>query len=135
MSELTEPDNDDPDIALALKSYRAYARGDIDQAVVPLHPDVEWIEPEEFPDGGRRKGPTAVAEYLRNSRARWSELVSKPTPHRRGDDIVIIHQVCGRLTDGSPYEVTVADVFTVQHGQVVRMKAYADPTEALDSQS
>jgi len=123
----------DPDVTLVLNSYEAFARGDIDQAVAPLHPDVEWVEPDEFPHGGRRQGPEAVADYLRSSRALWAEFASEPTPHRRGDDIVIVHHVSGRLIDGTPHDVTVADVFTVRDGVVVRMKAYADPAEALAS--
>jgi ketosteroid isomerase-like protein len=125
----------EPDVALVLKAYAAFACGDIDQAVASLHPEVEWVEPDEFPNGGRRRGPDAVADYLRRSRAMWTELVSEPTPHRRGDDIVIVHHVFGRLVDGTPHDVTVADVFTVRDGLVVRMKAYVDPAEALASGS
>jgi hypothetical protein len=66
-----------------------------------LHPDVEWIEPDEFPNGGRRQGRAAVAEYLRGARKMWAELVSEASAIRRGDDIVIIHHVSGRLIDGS----------------------------------
>jgi ketosteroid isomerase-like protein len=121
----------DPDVALVLRCYEAYARGDIEQAVAPLHPEVEWVEPDEFPNGGRRQGPAAVADYLRSSRSMWAELVSEPTPYRRGDKIVIVHHVSGRAVDGSTPDITVADVFTVKDGQVVRMKAYADPAEAL----
>lgn len=120
----------DPDISLVLDSYRAYAAGDIDRAVAPLHPQVEWIEPEEFPGGGRLVGPAAVADYLRASRAGWSQFSSEPTAHRRGEDIVVLHHVSGTLADGTPHEFTVADVFTVRDGQVVRMQAYADPNEA-----
>jgi ketosteroid isomerase-like protein len=100
-----------------------------------MHPDVEWIEPDEFPNGGRRQGPAAVADYLRSSRSMWAELVSEPTPYRRGDKIVIVHHVSGRMVDGSTPDITVADVFTVKDGQVVRMKAYADPAEALSRYS
>ena len=129
---VTEPD---ADVALLLRSYAAFARGDIDEAVAPLHPDVEWVEPDEFPNGGRRTGPAAVADYLSQSRAMWAELVSEATPYRRGRDIVIVHHLSGRLTDGSPRDVTVADVFTVQDGRVVRMQAYANPSEALGSRT
>jgi ketosteroid isomerase-like protein len=114
-----------------LRAYDAFARGDIDGAVADLHPDVEWTEPEDFPGGGRRHGPDAVAEYLRESRATWSEMVSEPTAHRRGDKIVVVHRVSGRLVDGTAADVTVADVFTVRNGQVVKMTAYTDPAEAL----
>jgi ketosteroid isomerase-like protein len=126
-----QTDDVDADVLVVLRAYEAFARGDIEQAVVALHPEVEWIEPEEFPNGGRRRGPVAVAEYLRSSRAMWAELVSQPTLYRRGEDIVIIHHAFGRLVDGTPHDVTVADVFTLRDGQVIRMHAYADPTEPL----
>jgi ketosteroid isomerase-like protein len=116
---------------MVLRAYEAFARGDIERAVSGLHPDVDWTEPDEFPGGGRYRGPEAVAGYLRNSRAGWAELVSEATPHRRGDKIVIVHHVHGRLVDGGAQDVTVADVFTVRDGLVVRMTAYADPAEAL----
>jgi ketosteroid isomerase-like protein len=61
-------------------------------------------------------------------------VVSETTPYRRGEHIVIVHHVSGRMVDGSTLDVTVADVFTVQDGQVVRMRAYADPAEALTRQ-
>lgn len=122
----------DPDVRMVLDSYAAYARGDIDAAVAPLHPDVEWIEPDSFPNGGAYRGPVAVAGYLRESHAMWRELVSSPTATRRGDDIVVVHHVRGVLADGTPHEMTVADVFTVVDGQVVRMRAYEDPASAPD---
>ncbi len=65
----------------------------------------------------------------------WAELVSETSAIRRGDDIVIIHHVSGRLIDGSTHEITVADVFTVRDGLVVRMRAHADPAEVLDAGS
>lgn len=74
-------------------------------------------------------------DYLQTSRAMWSELVSETTPYRRGENIVIVHHVSGRMVDGSIHHVTVADVYTIRDGQVVRMTAYADPAEALASDS
>jgi ketosteroid isomerase-like protein len=121
----------DPEIAEVLAAYAAFARGDIDRAVARLHPHVEWIEPAEFPYGGRRVGPAAVADYLRRSRSTWAEVVSEPTAHRRGDDIVVVHHLHGNLADGTVRDATVADVFTFSDGLVVRMQAYADPAEAF----
>lgn len=126
---MSETDSQDTEIALVLSCYAAYAEGDFDRAVAPLHPDVEWIEPEEFLGGGRRQGPQAVAEYLRASWEQWAELVSEPTAYRRGGDIVVVHRVHGRLTDGTEHRMAVADVFTLRDGQVVRMHAYADPDQ------
>jgi ketosteroid isomerase-like protein len=123
----------DDDIELVLRAYRAFGRGDIDAAVADLHPDVEWIEPEEFPNGGRHVGPAAVAAYLSASYDTWAELHSEPTATRRGGDpagdIVVEHHLHGVLRDGTPHQATVADVFTVRDGRVVRMRAYADPAD------
>lgn len=121
----------DPEIAMVLTAYAAFARGDIDQAIAGLHPCVEWIEPEHFPYGGCRVGPAAVAGYLRHSRSLWAELVSEPTATRRGNHIVVVHHVHGRLADGTFRDVTVADVFTFSSGLIVRMQAYSDPAQAL----
>ncbi len=90
-----EAERSDPDVALVIRSYEAFARGDIGAAVAPLHPQVEWVEPDEFPNGGRRQGPEAVAEYLHASRAMWAKLRSEPTVYRHGDDLVVFHHVSG----------------------------------------
>jgi ketosteroid isomerase-like protein len=120
----------DPDVEMIRAAYAAFARGDISEAVARMHPQVEWIEPEEFPGGGRRTGPAAVAEYLAASRAGWAELHSSATVYRQGDTIVARHHVHGRLASGAAHEATVADVFTVRDGLVVHMQAYADPAQA-----
>jgi ketosteroid isomerase-like protein len=119
------------DVELVLAGYEAYARGDIGAAVASLSPHVEWIEPESFPNGGRLQGRKAVAEYLRLSRERWAELTVEPTPYPRADDVVIVVRHHGRLRDGDAADVTVADVFKIRDGQVVRMEAFADPKEVL----
>ena len=119
------------DVELVLSCYAAYAIGDIAGAIAPLHDDVEWIEPEEFPDGGPRRGREAVADYLRGSRARWSDLTVEPQAHERNGRIVVIVRHHGRLTSGTERDVTVADVFTVREGAVVHMQAFADPSEPL----
>jgi ketosteroid isomerase-like protein len=119
----------DQDIELVLAAYRAYARGDIDAAVADLADDVVWIEPDEFPNGGRHDGPAAVARYLAASYAAWRTLDSRPTASRRGDRIVVEHHMTGVLLDGTPQEATIADVFTVVDGVVTHMQAYADPAD------
>lgn len=119
----------DPDVALVLAAYAAFARGDIDAAVIDLAPDVVWIEPDEFPNGGRHVGRDAVAAYLRASRAMWAELRSQADARRHGRHVVVTHRVSGRMHDGSHHENAVADVFTIENGRVTKMVAYADPED------
>jgi len=115
------------DVALVLAAYEAWTRGDIDAAVAALHPDVEWTEPDEFPGGGTRRGPAAVAGYLRNSRQTWTDLHSAREAAIVGGEVVVVHHVWGTAADGTSRDVTVADVYTVRDGQVLRMHAHADP--------
>jgi len=118
---------DDADVRLILDAYRAFQAGDIDRATASLHQDVVWIEPDEFPDGGRYVGPASVADYLSRSRDRWRTVVSTPLARRVGDKIAVRHHLEGQAIDGTHAEATVADVFTVRDGVIVHMQAYADP--------
>jgi|SRR5947209_13735203 len=121
----------DDDIQLVKDAYAAFARGDIDAAVAGLAEDVVWVEPDEFPNGGRHDGRAAVHEYLRRSRAMWRQLSSTVDVRRVGDRIVAIHSVSGVLADGTPHENAVGDVFVLRAGVVTAMTAYATPEQAL----
>ena len=117
----------DDDIELVRAAYAAFARGDIDAAVADLADDVDWVEPDEIPDGGRHDGRQAVWRYLRASRDRWAELVSEPAVSREGDLVVAEHHVHGTLVDGTPNEFVISDVYTVVGGVVVAMHAHVGP--------
>ena len=129
------PPGSDPEVDLVLASYAAFARGDIDTAVAPMVDDIEWVEPEDFPMGGRRVGPAAVHEYLAASRAGWRELVSTPEAYRVDGRVVIVHALSGTLLDGTPNQVRVADVFTVRGTEVLAMQATTDIESALRGSS
>jgi ketosteroid isomerase-like protein len=122
-------DETDPDRLIVLAAYAAFGVGDIEGAVAGLAEDVVWIEPDEFPNGGRHDGRAAVARYLAESYAGWRDVRSMPTAYRRGAQIVVEHHLEGTLLDGTPRSLTVADVFTVEDGQVVHMQAYARPSD------
>jgi ketosteroid isomerase-like protein len=121
----------DSEIEVVLAAYEAFARGDIAAAVKDMDPEVEWIEPIDWPNGGRRIGPAAVAEYLEASRAGWKHLASEPTATRVGPEIVVVHRLHGILQDGTPNEAEAADVFRFREGRIGRMRAYEAPEEAF----
>ena len=122
---------DDQDIELVKAAYVAFAGGDIDGAVAGLAEDVVWIEPDEFPNGGRHDGREAVRDYLQKSRAMWSELQSTVDVRRVGERLVAIHSVRGTLADGTPHENSVGDVYELTDGVVAAMTAYATPEQAV----
>jgi ketosteroid isomerase-like protein len=125
----SEVSDEDSDLRVVRAAYAAFARADIDAAVADLHPDVEWVEPDEFPDGGAHLGRDAVRRYLEASRSTWRELRSVATVTRRGERIIAEHHLEGVLPDGTAHQATVADVFTLRDGLVVHMQAYADPDD------
>ena len=59
-------------------AYAAFNRGDIDDALRPLDPQIEWSEPAEFPGGGTYHGLAGVKRYLTQSRAGFEEGGSEP---------------------------------------------------------
>jgi hypothetical protein len=73
--------------------------------------------------------------HLRTSRSLRAGLVSEPAARWRGDGIVVIHHVHGRLAGGTLRDATAADVFTIGDGLIVQMQAYADPPQMLAADS
>ncbi len=59
-------------------AYAAFNRGDIEATVEQLDPQIEWIEPSEFPGGGTYHGRDEVKRYLTQSFAAWAEARSEP---------------------------------------------------------
>jgi ketosteroid isomerase-like protein len=114
-------------------AYAAFNRGDIDSAVAGMAPDIEWSEPAEFPGGGVYHGREAVKGYLRASRANWAEGASEPEKFFAvGERIVVFVHARVRVKGSEQWnEVRLADVYTVRHGVMTEMRAFADREEAL----
>jgi len=126
-----------PDVAQAIvglrDAYAAFNRGDIDAAVNPLDPEIEWTEPAEFPGGGTYHGRDGVKRYLTQSRAAWAEVKSEPERFiTAGNRIVVFVHARVRPKDSNEWQdVNLADVYTYQNGKAVQMRAFADRQEAL----
>jgi uncharacterized protein len=114
-------------------AYAAFNRGDIEAAVASLDPNVEWIEPPEFPGGGTYHGPAAVKGYLSQSREAWAEVVSEPERFLPGGDriVVFVHARVRSRESAEWQDVRLADVFTFRDGKVVHMQAYANRDDAM----
>ena len=48
-----QPDVQENRFGILKAAYESFNRGDMAAAVVAVDPNVEWIEPAEFPGGGR----------------------------------------------------------------------------------
>lgn len=121
------------EIALLRAAYDAFNRGDIDAAVEPLDPDIEWSEPAEFPGGGTYHGREGAKKYLSQSRAAWAEVTSKPEQFiAAGNRIVVFVHARVRPQNSNEWqEVRLADVYTFSNGKAIHMRAFADREQAL----
>jgi uncharacterized protein len=128
-----EPAPADQMIVALRAAYAAFNRGDIDAAVEPLDPQVEWSEPAEFPGGGTYHGREGAMQYLAQSRAAWAEVISEPEQFiPAGNRIVVFVHARVRPKNSNEWqEVRLADVYTFDHGKAIQMRAFADRQEAL----
>jgi ketosteroid isomerase-like protein len=114
-------------------AYSAFNRGDIDAALEPFDPQIEWTEPAEFPGGGTYHGREGVKRYLTQSRAAWAEGSSEPERFiTAGNRIVVFVRARVRPKGSNEWrEVSLADVYTIRSGKAIQMRAFADRQEAL----
>ena len=115
-------------------AYESFNRGDMASAVVAMDPNVEWIEPAEFPGGDRTyRGPKDVMVYLANSRAGWEEGRSDPERLIPAGDRVVVFVRARFRPRGSAewHEVRLADVYTFRQLVIVAMHAFASRDDAL----
>lgn len=113
-------------IAELRAAYVAFNRGDIDAAVRPLDPQVEWVEPVEFPNGAAYHGIEGAKRYLAQSRAAAARVISEPEQFiPAGDRIVVFVHARVLPKDGDNWEdITLADVYTFQDRKVTKMRAF-----------
>jgi ketosteroid isomerase-like protein len=132
-SDARDPQPIEKSIAELRAAYAAFNRGDIDAAVQSFDPDVEWIEPTEFPGGGAYHGVDGAKRYLTQSRGGAAEVISEPERFIPSGDRIVVF-VCARvLPKGSStwQEIRLADVYTFRGGRVTQMRAFAKREDAL----
>ena len=98
-----------------------------------LDPQVEWVEPAEFPNGGAYHGIEGAKRYLAQSRAAAAQVISEPEQFLPAGDrvVVFVHaRVLGRGT-AEWQDIRLADVYTFHDGKVIKMRAFANRNDAL----
>ena len=120
-------------IAELRAAYGAFNRGDIDEAVRVLDPQVEWIKPEEFPHGGAHHGIEAAKGYPAQSRAAAAQVVSEPDQFVPVGDRVVVFVQARVLPRGTAewQDINLADVYTFRDRRVINMRAFANRQDAL----
>ena len=122
------------DIEAVKETYAAINRNDVPAAVKAFDPQIEWIEPPDFPTPGTYRGHAEVMAHISRGRNTWAEggcelerfIVA-------GDKIVAFVRARVRLKDHTEWiDGPFADVHTFSNGKVVQIRSFGKREEALD---
>ena len=115
-------------------AYAALNRNDIPGFVKIFDPQIERIEPADFPMAGTYRGLAAVTEHVTKGRGTWAEGSCEPERFIvAGDKIVVIAHVHVRLkTETEWREGRIADVFTFRNGKAIQFRTFGDERQALE---
>lgn len=125
-------DDDAPatrDLEIVQALYTALKEGDRDRVLEILDPQVEWIQNEGFPGGGRFVGVDQVYEKVFNRLAgEWEGWGAEVGRWLEADDSVVAlgaYRGTFRKT-GKSMRAAFAHVYSLRDGRIVRFEQYAD---------
>ena len=108
-------------------TYEAFGRRDIPKIFALFAADIEIVQSEELPWGGRYRGHEGAREFfgkltaLVNSTLEIERLISA------GDHVVAIGWTTGKVNrTGASYRVPIAHVWKIRDGLVVAVKFLID---------
>lgn len=116
------------------EAYAALNRNDIPAFIAIFDPEIERIEPADFPQGGTYRGPEAVKAHVAKGRGTWAEGGCEPERFIvAGDRIIVLVHVRVRLKHETEWrEGRVADVYTFRNGKAIQFRTFADERQALE---
>jgi ketosteroid isomerase-like protein len=118
-------------VEIVTRLAEAYLRGDLDEALSALAPDIEYKRAEEAMVRGR----DAVRAGWEQWEADWEDLETIPEdPTDAGDHVVLPVLFRGRgRGSGIEIEDRFYEVFELRDGKVVRWDEFSERSEALEA--
>jgi ketosteroid isomerase-like protein len=117
-----------------VNAYADFAAGTIDVDTLPIHPNVEWVAPVQFPYGGTYHGRNDVRTYLELSRSRWRTLSS--TVRRvlvNESKVALLVEYHGvRVETDAEASSWVLEVFEIAGDLIVHMEGFADTAQGTE---
>lgn len=116
------------------ETYAAINRNDIPAALKHFDPQMEWIEPPDYPGGGTHRGHAAVLANISKGRNTWAEGSCELERFIvAGDKIVVFVHARVRLHDHTDWiDGRFADVYTFRNGKAIQMRSFGERQEALE---
>ena len=112
--------------------YDAYARRDVAAALSRFSPEVEFIQTDLLPWGGRYHGVEGAQASLGKLLAHVDSRLEVEEVISAGDHVVVIARTRGTtLASGAAFDVRAVHVWTVVDGSILRFEAYIDTPAML----
>jgi ketosteroid isomerase-like protein len=124
---------DSIDVERMRSGYAAIGRQDWDEVQALYHPEIEWADPPEVPDGGVHAGVDAVRESWQNYLEALEDWKLEPVEFLSGEDEILVRsRVTGSARHtGIPIDLDLFQVWTARDGLLVRQRAFFDREQAL----
>ena len=115
---------------IATRSYRAFARDDLDAVLADMHPEIEWHQAQGLPHGGLYQGLDEVRRNVFDPLDRdwWEEFVVEPEEFlESGEQVVVLGRYRGVAKEtGKALDVPFVHVWTFRDGLAVRFRQFLD---------
>jgi ketosteroid isomerase-like protein len=122
-------------VEIVRRVVEAFNRRDLEAASELWHPEVEFYEEPEIPDGRVWRGSDGARAYWQESFERWEDMRIEPSEFVDLPDAVIVIGAQWGRGGHSGVEVSAgyAGLFEVRDDKVVRVRTYAKRDEALEA--
>jgi ketosteroid isomerase-like protein len=116
--------------------FDAYNRRDFDGAVEDMHPQIE-LRPglTELDVDSLYRGRDEVKRFFNTITHAWESYVVEPVEVIEASDerIVVVEQWRARGRQGIELSMELTDMYTFEHGLLVRIDGFADRAGALEA--
>ena len=115
--------------------YEAFNRGDIEAALAPLHPDIEWWPAADEPITDPYRGHDGYRRLVAGIREAVPDLqIEVEELFVAGGRVVACLRFWGRGRDsGAPVEIRETHVTRLRDGKVIEVREYREKDEALEA--
>jgi ketosteroid isomerase-like protein len=120
-------------IEVVKRFFDTLNRNELEEIANYFDPQIERIEPADFPSAGTYRGITEVQEHLRAGRSTWAEGSCEPEEFFRNVEKVVAYlHVHVRLHNSQEWiDGRFADGFVVRNGKIIQYLTFGERLDAL----
>jgi ketosteroid isomerase-like protein len=117
-------------VEIVMRSYDAFARGDMDGVLGDMDPDIEWHQAQGLPHGGYYRGLDEVRRNIFEplDTEWWDDFSATPDEFLdAGEHVVVLGRYRGVAKQTRrPLDVPFVHVWTVRGDKAVRFRQFLD---------